>query len=86
MKLVHMGTTWRSLPYLLKRPLIFVPLALLPVASAQSLPEGNGIWHTGLGGTVASGPMTYAVDGHQYVAVCGGTALYVFALPDPQNP
>jgi hypothetical protein len=27
-------------------------------------------------------PMTYAVDGHQYVAVSADTALYVFGLPD----
>src|SRR3954447_15487883 len=44
--------------------------------------DGTPLWHTNLGGTIASGPMTYAVNGKQYVAVCGGSALYVFSQPD----
>jgi hypothetical protein len=36
----------------------------------------------GLDKTVASGPMTYSIDGHQYVAVCSGNSLYVFGLPE----
>jgi alcohol dehydrogenase (cytochrome c) len=43
---------------------------------------GELLWKTNLGGNVASGPITYSVDGHQYVAVCADTALYVFGLPD----
>jgi alcohol dehydrogenase (cytochrome c) len=43
--------------------------------------SGEFLWKVGLGGTVASGPMTYSIDGHQYVAVCAGNALYVFGLP-----
>jgi hypothetical protein len=35
-----------------------------------------------MGGTVASGPMTYSVNGQQYVAVCAGSSLYVFGLPE----
>ncbi|HXJ39605.1 MAG TPA: PQQ-binding-like beta-propeller repeat protein, partial [Bryobacteraceae bacterium] len=30
--------------------------------------NGNVLWHVNLGGTVSSGPITYAVDGRQYVA------------------
>ena len=44
--------------------------------------DGSLLWKTNLGGTVASGPMTYSVKGHQYVAVCGGSALYVFGVPE----
>jgi alcohol dehydrogenase (cytochrome c) len=44
--------------------------------------NGDLLWRVNLGGTVASGPMTYAVDGRQYVAVSADTALYVFGLPD----
>ncbi len=44
--------------------------------------NGSLLWNTNLGGTVASGPMTYSVNGHQYVAVCGGSALYVFGMPE----
>ena len=42
---------------------------------------GEPLWKVGLGSSVASGPMTYSVDGHQYVAVCAGNVLYVFGLP-----
>ena len=42
---------------------------------------GELLWKVGLGGTVASGPMAYSVDGHQYVAVCASNVLYVFGLP-----
>ena len=41
---------------------------------------GELLWRTNLGGTIASGPMTFAVDGKQYVAVCGDNTLYVFAV------
>jgi alcohol dehydrogenase (cytochrome c) len=41
---------------------------------------GNVLWKTMLGGQMASGPMTYAVNGRQYVAVCSGNAMFVFAL------
>lgn len=44
--------------------------------------NGECLWKTSLGGTVASGPMTYLVNGRQYVAVAGGAALYVFGLPE----
>lgn len=43
---------------------------------------GALLWQVNLGGTVASGPVTYAVDGKQYIAVCGGSAMYAFGLPD----
>jgi alcohol dehydrogenase (cytochrome c) len=43
---------------------------------------GDVLWHVNLGGTVASGPMTYLAGGRQHVAVSADTALYVFALPE----
>jgi len=43
---------------------------------------GELLWKTNLGGTVANGPITFAVDGRQYVAVAAEGALYVFGLPD----
>jgi alcohol dehydrogenase (cytochrome c) len=43
---------------------------------------GALLWHTNLGGTVASGPVTYLANGHQYVAVCADNAMYAFALPE----
>ncbi len=43
---------------------------------------GKELWRENLGGQVASGPMSYELDGKQYVAVSAGGALFVFALPD----
>lgn len=42
---------------------------------------GESLWKAGMGATVAGAPMTYSVDGKQFVAVCAGSALYVFGLP-----
>jgi alcohol dehydrogenase (cytochrome c) len=43
---------------------------------------GELLWSVNLGGTVASGPISYEVDGRQYVAVGANGALHVFALGD----
>lgn len=43
---------------------------------------GEMLWKESLGGQVASGPMSYAVDGRQYVAVAAGAGLFVFSLPE----
>ena len=43
---------------------------------------GELLWKASLGGQMANGPMTYVVDGRQYVAVAAGNALSVFALGD----
>ena len=41
---------------------------------------GAMLWKAALGGQVASGPITYRVDGKQYVAVAAGHDLFVFSL------
>jgi alcohol dehydrogenase (cytochrome c) len=41
---------------------------------------GAVLWKTSLGGQVNSGPISYAVNGRQYVSVAAGTALFTFAL------
>lgn len=43
---------------------------------------GAPLWKVQLGGEIASGPMSYQVDGKQYVAIAGGNGLFVFALRD----
>jgi alcohol dehydrogenase (cytochrome c) len=43
---------------------------------------GAELWKASLGGQIANGPMTYAVDGKQYVAVISGNSLITFALRD----
>lgn len=41
---------------------------------------GELLWKTSLGGVFANGPISYAVNGRQFVAVAAGNALYVFGL------
>ena len=41
---------------------------------------GAVLWRSMLGGQIASGPMAYALDGRQYVAVSAGNNMFVFAL------
>lgn len=41
---------------------------------------GALLWKTALGGQINSGPMSYAVNGRQYVTVAAGNALFCFAL------
>ena len=41
---------------------------------------GELLWRVNLGGNIASGPITYAANGRQYVAVCAEGALYTFAV------
>ena len=43
---------------------------------------GDLLWRANLGGQLVNGPMTYEVDGEQYVAVIAGNALSTFALHD----
>ncbi len=41
---------------------------------------GNLLWKAALGGQINSGPMSYSVNGKQYVTVAAGNALFAFAL------
>lgn len=43
---------------------------------------GSLLWRASLGGQINAGPMSYAVDGRQYVAINAGSALFVFALSE----
>src|SRR5579871_125980 len=42
---------------------------------------GKALWRFGAGADIPSSPMSYAVDGKQYVAVSSAGVLYSFALP-----
>ncbi|MEP7308937.1 MAG: PQQ-dependent dehydrogenase, methanol/ethanol family [Acidobacteriota bacterium] len=43
---------------------------------------GQLLWRAALGGQINAGPMTYAVNGRQYVTVAAGNALFAFGLRD----
>ncbi len=42
--------------------------------------EGKLLWKVSLGGYIAAGPVSYSVDGKQYVAVAAGHGMFVFGL------
>jgi acido-empty-quinoprotein group A len=42
---------------------------------------GTILWHAGLGAAVVNGPITYTLDGHQYLTASAGDTLYTFILP-----
>jgi alcohol dehydrogenase (cytochrome c) len=43
---------------------------------------GEPLWRASLGGQGANGPISYALDGRQYIAVAMGNGLFVYGLPD----
>jgi alcohol dehydrogenase (cytochrome c) len=49
-------------------------------ALALRTSDGSTLWHAGIG-RVGNSPVSYEIDGRQYVLFGGGTALYAFALP-----
>src|SRR5436190_2815954 len=42
--------------------------------------NGNLLWKSILGGETSAAPMSYAIDGKQYVAIAAGHSLFVFGL------
>ncbi|HEY4364618.1 MAG TPA: PQQ-dependent dehydrogenase, methanol/ethanol family [Bryobacteraceae bacterium] len=44
--------------------------------------SGAALWHFSTGGTIATSPISYSVDGKQFVAISAGNTLYSFALPE----
>ena len=44
--------------------------------------SGDLIWNVNLGGQIVMAPVTYMVDGIQYVSVISGNSLSTFALRD----
>jgi alcohol dehydrogenase (cytochrome c) len=49
-------------------------LALDPVT-------GRTLWHANLGGVMNNGPITYELDGRQYVVLAADDSLFGFTLP-----
>jgi alcohol dehydrogenase (cytochrome c) len=43
---------------------------------------GKPLWHFNTGQSSHASPMSYAVNGKQYVAIASGTDIFSFALPD----
>jgi alcohol dehydrogenase (cytochrome c) len=47
--------------------------------------DGVTLWHSGIG-RVGNGPITYELDGRQYLLIGGGSGLYAFVLPEERHP
>lgn len=43
---------------------------------------GRYLWRLQTGASIAASPISYSVDGKQYLSVAAGMTLYTFALPD----
>ncbi|NOT62985.1 MAG: PQQ-dependent dehydrogenase, methanol/ethanol family [Acidobacteria bacterium] len=44
--------------------------------------SGKYLWRFQTGGTIAASPMSYAIDGKQFVVIASAGVLYSFALPE----
>jgi alcohol dehydrogenase (cytochrome c) len=42
---------------------------------------GNTLWHAGTGGPIESSPISYVLDGRQYVTTSSGGVLFAWVLP-----
>lgn len=47
---------------------------------ALNATTGEPLWHANLGASVANGPITYELDGTQYVVVTAGDTMWAFAM------
>jgi alcohol dehydrogenase (cytochrome c) len=43
--------------------------------------SGRTIWHLNMGGEMVSSPMTFQLDGRQFLMIPVQDVLYAFALP-----
>ena len=43
--------------------------------------SGKHLWHYSMGQMLTASPITYEVQGVQYVAIAAGTDVFAFALP-----
>jgi alcohol dehydrogenase (cytochrome c) len=46
--------------------------------------DGKTLWHAGSGSHILSSPITYELDGRQFVLTSSGGVLFAFALPEAQ--
>jgi alcohol dehydrogenase (cytochrome c) len=45
--------------------------------------DGKTLWHAGSGSDIESSPITYQLDGRQYLVTSSGGVLFAWALPNP---
>jgi alcohol dehydrogenase (cytochrome c) len=47
---------------------------------------GKDLWHYNMGQVLTASPITFAIDGKQYVSISSATDVFTFALFEPQKP
>ena len=45
---------------------------------------GKHLWHYNMGEKITASPVTFSVDGKQYVSIAATTAVFTFGLFEPQ--
>ena len=51
---------------------------------ALNATTGEPLWHANLGSGASNGPITFALDGQQYVVVGAGDLLFSFVMNNPK--
>jgi alcohol dehydrogenase (cytochrome c) len=54
--------------------------------AAVDAATGKYLWHFETNHAIKASPMTYEVDGRQYVAIASGANILSFALPESETP
>ena len=55
----------------------------LVALDAQS---GQHLWHYSMGQNITASPITYMVDGRQYVTIAAASDVFTFGLFEPAKP
>jgi len=48
--------------------------------------SGRDLWHYTMGQLITASPITFSVDGKQYVSIAAGTDIFTFGLFEPASP
>lgn len=52
---------------------------------ALNTSDGKTLWHAGTGSSMQSSPISYELDGRQYIMTSSGSVLFAWALPESKN-